>query len=280
MPAFCQSLAAATAIGAALSMASAGMTALGANPTYPDWQSQWANPQASAKGTPWDPTKPMGLPQNPPLTPKYQAIFAGSVAAQATGGTGNDPRARCVLDGMPRIMSLDGPMEILIRRDFTEMIFQNALPRRIYTDGRNWPDEAATFQGYSIGKWIDDDGDGRYDALEVETRNFAGPRVLEASGLPLDDDNETIVKERLYLDKIDSDILHDQITTIDHAFTHPWTVLKTYARQRDTSKWAEYNCEVATTSVFIGSDEYRVSGDGKLMPIKKGQPPPDLQYFK
>src|SRR4051812_33656922 len=26
-----------------------------------------------------------------------------------------------------------------------------------------------TFQGYSIGKWIDEDGDGVYDVLEVET---------------------------------------------------------------------------------------------------------------
>jgi hypothetical protein len=27
-----------------------------------------------------------------------------------------------------------------------------------------------TYAGYSIGKWIDTDGDGRYDTLEVETR--------------------------------------------------------------------------------------------------------------
>jgi len=43
--------------------------------------------------------------------------------------------------------------------------------RRVFTDGRPWPEnEVTSYQGISIGKWIDEDGDGRYDVLEVETR--------------------------------------------------------------------------------------------------------------
>jgi hypothetical protein len=35
-------------------------------------------------------------------------------------------------------------------------------PRLVY--GRDWPkDLDPTFTGYSIGKWIDEDGDGRFD---------------------------------------------------------------------------------------------------------------------
>jgi len=30
----------------------------------------------------------------------------------------------------------------------------------------------------------------------------------------------------------------------------------------------------------IGKESYYVSQDGLLMPVKKGQPPPDLRYFK
>ncbi len=48
------------------------------------------------------------------------------------------------------------------------------------------------------------------------------------TGLPLHEDNQTIVKERLYLDKNNKDILHDEVTTIDNAFTRPWTVDKHY----------------------------------------------------
>ena len=33
--------------------------------------------------------------------------------------------------------------------------------------------------GYSIGQWIDTDGDGKYDVLEVETRNLKGPRAFD-----------------------------------------------------------------------------------------------------
>jgi hypothetical protein len=67
---------------------------------------------------------------------------------------------------------------------------------------RDWPSNVTpTLQGYSIGKWIDTDGDGRYDTLEVETRNMRGPRAFDASGMPLHADNKTIVKERIRLDR-------------------------------------------------------------------------------
>jgi hypothetical protein len=32
--------------------------------------------------------------------------------------------------------------------------------------------------------------------------------------------------------------------------------------------------------IGIGKQEYALSADGLLMPIKKDQPPPDLRYFK
>ena len=57
--------------------------------------------------------------------------------------------------------------------------------------------------GYSIGKWLDTDGDGRYDTLEVETRNFKGPRTYEPAAFRCTRDNETVIKERIFLDKAD-----------------------------------------------------------------------------
>mgnify|MGYP003342646201 CR=1 FL=1 len=45
--------------------------------------------------------------------------------------------------------------------------------RRIFIDGRDWPKSPKpTFGGYSIGRWIDEDGDGTYDVLEAESRFF------------------------------------------------------------------------------------------------------------
>jgi len=57
----------------------------------------------------------------------------------------------------------------------------------------------------SVGKWVDVDSDGRYDVLEIETRGLKGPRTYEGTGMPFHQDNETVVKERLYLDKTNSD---------------------------------------------------------------------------
>jgi hypothetical protein len=153
------------------------------------------------------------------------------------------------------------------------------MPRRIYTDGRNWPDDVEpTFDGYSIGKWIDEDGDGKYDVLEVETRNFRGPRSFDNAGAPLHADNATVIKERIYRDKQNPDILHDEMTTIDNALTRPWTVLKTY-RRTGNPHFVLNICTVGNNHVQIGNEAYFLSADGHLMPTKKNQAPPDLRYF-
>ena len=109
---------------------------------------------------------------------------------------------------MPRVTNGYGEIEFVVTPDTTHILVQHIHDnRRIFTDGRDWPAELEpTFLGYSIGKWIDTDGDGRYDVLEVETRGFRGPRAFDASGLPLHEDNQTIVKERIYLDKADPNV--------------------------------------------------------------------------
>jgi hypothetical protein len=271
------------AIGALI--LAAVLAAIGAVPAsgegkYPEWDGQWRNPTAGRGGNPWDTTKPMGRRQEAPLTPEYQAIFDASLRDQANGGQGNSLGASCVLPGMPKVMNFSDPMEIIIRPRVTYFVPLHYPTRRIHTDGRDWPaDEPPSFGGYSIGRWIDQDGHGSYDLLEVETRNFTGPRVFESTGLPLHKDNQTVVKERIYLDRHDNDVLHDEITTIDHALTRPWTVDRTYLRERNPV-WLEKSCHEANSHITIGADQYFLSADGMLMPVRQGQPPPDLKYFK
>jgi hypothetical protein len=245
---------------------------------YPDFSGQWRRPPGVA--IQWDQTKPLGRGQEAPLTPEYQKVFEASLADQAAGGQGNDPPSRCMPFGLPRIMSVIFPMEVVITPKTTHILFDYALPRRIYTDGRPWPKEIEpTFYGYSIGKWVDEDGDGRYDVLEIETRGFKGPRSYEATGIPLHEDSESIITERLFIDKADADTLHDVITVNDHALTRPWTVDKRYKRDHDPI-WFQNNCSEDNRHVWIGDEHYVLSGDGLLMPAKKNQAPPDLRYFK
>ena len=246
---------------------------------YPDLTGQWRRPPGIA--IQWDQTKPLGRGQQAPLTPEYQAVFEASMADQAAGGQGNDPPSRCVPYGLPRIMSVIFPMEIVVTPKTTHILFDYALPRRIYTDGRDWPNEIEpSYYGYSIGKWVDDDGDGKYDALEIESRGFKGPRSYEATGLPLHHDNESVIKERLYIDKANADLLHDRITVEDHALTRPWTVLKTYKRDANPI-WFLNECSEDNRHVVIGNEDYVINAaDDLLMPAKKDQAPPDLKYFR
>ena len=184
---------------------------------------------------------------------------------------------------MPHMMMAFIPMEFVVTPDTTYILVgMYDHFRRIFTDGRDWPkDIEPSYAGYSIGRWVDEDGEGRYNLLEVETRGFKGPRAYDEAGLPLHFDNQSIFKERIYRDKAAPNILHDEITTIDHALTRPWTVDKRYVRNPNPRPaWPEYYITEYNAQVGIGKENYFLSADGLLMPAKKDQPPPDLRYFK
>ncbi len=272
-----RSLIVSTALATALSLVAASARALD-DPKYPDWKGQWMRKSA---GT-FDPDKPPGLGQQAPLNEEYQKVLEKSVADQAAGGQGNNPMAACIPPGMPRMMIVyGGGMEAVITPQITYLLFGEPMIqlRRIYTDGRAWPKQFdPSFSGYSIGKWEDADGDGRYDTLAVETRGMKFPRSYDSSGLPFHRDGQAVVRERIYLDRADPNLLRDDITVIDHALTRPWTVHRTYRRQRETA-WMETICGEDEHQVKIGKEQYFLSGDGHLMPTRKGQPPPDLKYF-
>jgi hypothetical protein len=249
---------------------------------YPNWKGQWSriNTNNQGQAVKFDPTKPSGPGQQAPLTPEYQKVLEDSMADQAKGGIGNYPTARCILGGMPRIMS-PNRQEYIITPETTYILtdLDQWEIRRIFTDGRDWPTEIEpSFLGYSIGRWIDEDG--RYTVLEVETRGFKGPRAYDHTGLPLHFDNASTFKEQFYLDKSDPNILHDEITVFDHALTRPWSVHKTFRRNPNPRpNWLEPNCNADNAIIVIGKENYFVSADGHLMPAKKDQPPPDLRYF-
>jgi hypothetical protein len=278
------------ALAVALSMAQSAARAADES-KYPDLNGRWVR----VGGPNW--VQPADLPQFHPtydprsylppppglLTPEYQAIYDANRADLAAGGVGDVPSTFCIPQGMPMMMNMYDPMEIIVTPDITYILMShvNDSYRRIYTDGRDWPaDVQPTFAGYSIGKWIDEEG-GRYNVLEVETRYFRGPRAYDASGLPLARDNQSIIKERIHLDKADHNTIYDEITVYDHALTRPWSVVKKAVRdQNPRPAWRTEECPADNTWVRIGKAAYYMSADGNLMPTRKDQAPPDLRYFK
>ena len=271
------------ALMAALCLTFAGARAFDET-KYPDWKGQWSRlPVAGLKGNPsFDPNKSDGRDQQAPLTPEYQAILEASIADQDAGGPGLDRDFACYPPGMPRMMNVYSTMEIVVLPETTYLLlgFLHDI-RRVFTDGREWPEDIEPSpEGYSIGKWIDTNGDGRYDVLEVETRGFRGLRTLDSMGLPLHQDSQTVIKERIYSDKTNKNILHDKITLIDNALTRPWRVTKDYRRAPQARPvWREAKCVEDNQHALIGKEHYMLSWDGLLMPAKKGQAAPDLRYF-
>src|SRR5215475_13154756 len=223
---------------------------------YPDWAGQWRRPPGIANQ--FDTSKPPREGQKPPLTAEYQAIWEANLKDQALGGQGTDPTYICIPDGMPRAMNVIFPMEIIITPKTTYMLIEYlTMQRRIFTDGRDFPEDfPPAFMGYSIGKWVDEDGDGKYDVLEIETRNLKNPRALDASGAPLHADEKTVVKERIYLDKADRNVLRNDITVIDNAFTRPLVVNKRYVRELRPIVWVEAICAEGNPHVQIEGENY------------------------
>jgi hypothetical protein len=263
-------------IAAALSLSATGASAFD-EAKYPDWSGQWRRPPNV--GVQWDQNKPPALGQQAPLKPEYVKLLEESLKDQENGGQGLDSRFTCRPNGMPRLMTMVWPAEFVITPNITFYYSENNMPRRIYTDGRSFPkDQEPSYDGVSIGHWLDTDGDGRYDTLDTETRYFKGPRAFDASGLPLAFDNRSVFKERFFVDA--KNFMHIDTTVIDNALWRPWTSDRQYYRvTENVVQWPETWCQEGNANIIIGGENYFLRADGLLMPSKRDQKPPDLKYF-
>jgi hypothetical protein len=234
---------------------------------YPDWRGEWTAvfPRMPGQQLRFDPSKPYGKGQEAPLTEEYKKVYEANLAEVAAGKQGLFLyHASCYPAGMPTMMSA-GTHEFVITPNTTYILGGDDM-RRVFTDGRPWPaDLEPTYQGFSIGRWVDEGNTGTYNVLEVETRGpFKGPRAYDASGLPLAFDNESSFKERFFLDKNDKSVLHDVITVYDHALTHPWTVDKTYRHgNKKYPNWSRTSCIEGNAWVTVGNEYYLLSASSR-----------------
>jgi hypothetical protein len=84
--------------------------------------------------------------QAPPLTPEYQAVWEGNIAAEATGSQEYNPQSRCLPGGMPRMMIAYEPMELVITPEITYVIMEYLNPlRRILYRRPRLPEECGLY---------------------------------------------------------------------------------------------------------------------------------------
>ncbi len=183
----------------------------------------------------FDPAVRDPLQLKPPYKPDWMKAFDDYRKQVAeTGVVKLDPTAGCLPPGMPRMMGVVYPMEILMTPGQVTIITEwMGQIRRVFTDGRKHPDDPdITYVGHSIGHW-------EKGVLVIDTVAMKGDTLLDQSGMKHSDQIHVIERMRL----IDAKTLENQLTLEDPiAFTHPWTVTRTFKRAKPGEEIREFVC--------------------------------------
>ena len=91
-----------------------------------NWEGQWGR---MSRVSIWDDSKPPGLGQQAPLTPEYQKVLEANLKKQEQGKD-FDPKGNCVPPGMPRMMMIYQPMEIILKPNVTYFLVESTRPIR------------------------------------------------------------------------------------------------------------------------------------------------------
>jgi len=183
----------------------------------PDLSGVWLPQAAGASFSKWPP---------PPMTPWAVARFAANKPTMGPGAVldANDPTINCIPPGVPYILMVPTPFEILQTPNRTLELFEyNHWVRQIYTDGREHPKdledtEISQWMGHSIGKW-------EGDTLVIDTIGFNDKTWLDRAGHPHSDALHLVERLR----RTSHDTLEDNLTIEDpKAYANPWTGTLTF----------------------------------------------------
>ncbi len=172
----------------------------------------------------------------PKLQGEYQALYDKRTQAFKAGIAIDDATANCLPAGLPHLLVVPYPFEILQTPGRVTILYEyDSVVRRVPLGVAvpAHPDaDTVSYHGDSYGHW-------EGDTLVIETVNIRADTQLDFSGVPHSD--ALRVTERLH--RKDATTLEDQITLTDpKAYAEPFTVTRSY-RTRPKWKIAEYVCE-------------------------------------
>jgi hypothetical protein len=159
----------------------------------------------------------------PPLLPAAKAVYDQHLVAAARGDRSFDGTTRCLPPGLPRLMLVNRPFEILQRPKTIYFIHElNRLPRRAYLDESLPTDVDPKYLGYSVARW-------EGDTLVIESAGFDEGTLLDAAGLPHSD--ALHLTERYRLDR-GGKRLRAVFTVEDgKTFAAPWHFTAEYVKR-------------------------------------------------
>jgi hypothetical protein len=226
-----------------LVLSGAALSALAQNAAPPDLSGVWQiNLPAFLKGgiVPQDqpaPAKAGPRPARAPNDPPYQPWAAEKVKERRENKLKDDPEARCLMPGLPRIVNMPMPMQIIQTPQEVAILYEAFHSFRVIpTDGRGHIDKKqmasdGLYLGDSIGHWED-------DTLVVDVTDFNDVTWLDNGGGIHSDALHVTERYR----RPDRDTLLYQATLDDpKVFTKPWTVNWTL-KLRPGERLMEYEC--------------------------------------
>jgi len=163
----------------------------------------------------------------PPLNAQAAQAYNNNIAKWRAGDLSFDPTAKCVSPGIPRMLYLPYPFQIIQSRSQITYLFEwNYWNRHVDMSGRKLEAAYPLAMGESLGHFEGNE-------LVIESNGFrADNTYLDAAGMPHSDDMH--VTERLRL-KDGGAVLEDRIRIDDPAtFTHPWETVVKFNRMRSS----------------------------------------------
>lgn len=173
--------------------------------------------------------------ERPALLPKAAAVYQQRRAALAAGDLSFDTAAMtCVSPGMPRLMLLPYPFQIIQRPSQLVVMFQwNDRYRIVDLSSAAPVIDDLKYMGNSSGHW-------QGTTLVVQSEAFAPGTLLDASGMPHGDKFRLI--ERYSLQNAGKRLVADMTFSDPDTFAQPWTTRMTYDRRPAGTEITEDVC--------------------------------------
>jgi hypothetical protein len=203
------------AAGAALAALSALAPVQAQAQAHPDFTGAWIVAPYSPALKPSD-GKPV------PFKPAAKAVYEKHLAAAAKGDRSWDETTICIPEGLPRLLTINEPFEIMQKDKAVYFVAQNRLPFRAYFNEQLPTDVDPLYLGFSVAKWAG-------PALVIDSSGFRDNTVLDDKGIPH--------SEKLRLTQTFKLAPGGKAMTVTYkiddpdTFTRPWTATKTFTKK-------------------------------------------------
>jgi hypothetical protein len=204
----------------------AALPALAQAQAHPDFSGAWQVSPYSASLTPSD-------GKAVPFKPEAKKVYDAHVAAAAKGDRKWDETTICIPEGLPRLMNINEPFEIMQKDRALYFVAQNRLPWRAYFNETLPTDVDPFYLGYHVAKW-------EGSKVVIESNGFRDNTVLDDKGIP---HSEKLSLKQTYALAPGGKTMTVTTRIEDpDTFTRPWTATKTYKKLPASFQFPEEVC--------------------------------------